>query len=463
MAMKNVRTNLKFGNSFVILHNFNSFPSTPDEGTLVLKDGVIWTYSTISGNTQWYPLTNKKRSFTYSQNTSATVWNVNHGLGTQNLLYMVYGSSGGYEIANIEFVDDNNVNFHLTEPSTGKVVIFADEAGTFAGGGAGGGDVDLTDYLRRDGGNTITGDIIPDIDNTRSIGSSASAFKDVFIGPGSLYINGKQVISDVSDKMVFKTDPDQSLQIQTSGTGVLDFKSDTGGVKFTTTNNGDVEFNPGNGLVQVKSGLQITAGKQISTSDGSPVLFNGNIQLGTMQIAENSIGGVDISNGLVAKGSDGKVPSNDLPSIALSNVSVVADVINLPNSPQEGDVGIVTGEGKSYVYDGTQWQELLVDHAVDSVNGRTGNITLTKSDVSLGNVLNVAQTENKGNTPSIQAGLLADRPATGVIGALYISTDEMKVYRDSGSNWVVLTPSSTISTNNPTGGTHGDVWYKVSV
>jgi hypothetical protein len=50
-------------------------------------------------------------------------------------------------------------------------------------------------------GLTLTGDatsrnILPVTDNTYSLGSSTMAYKDIFVGPGSLYINGKQTLSD---------------------------------------------------------------------------------------------------------------------------------------------------------------------------------------------------------------------------------------------------------------------------
>ena len=43
---------------------------------------------------------------------------------------------------------------------------------------------------------SISGDIFPTADNTYSLGSSSMAWKDVYIGPGSLYINNKKIISD---------------------------------------------------------------------------------------------------------------------------------------------------------------------------------------------------------------------------------------------------------------------------
>ena len=43
---------------------------------------------------------------------------------------------------------------------------------------------------------TLAGHIIPATDNTYDLGSSSKMWKDVYIGPGSLYVNGQKVIED---------------------------------------------------------------------------------------------------------------------------------------------------------------------------------------------------------------------------------------------------------------------------
>ncbi len=64
---------------------------------------------------------------------------------------------------------------------------------------------------------------------------------------------------------------------------------------------------------------------------------------------------------------------------------------------------------------------------------------------------------NRGNTPSIAAGLLAAIPAAGTVGALYVTTDTNHIYRDNGTTWVPLSPGvvlSVASTNiTPSSGT----------
>lgn len=92
----------------------------------------------------------------------------------------------------------------------------------------------------------------------------------------------------------------------------------------------------------------------------------------------------------VASLSGGKVPSSQLPAIAVTDVFTVASqVAQLALTAEEGDVAIRTDLNKSYVHNGgsagtmADWSELLTPtDAVLSVNGETGAVTLTTDDIS---------------------------------------------------------------------------------
>ena len=95
---------------------------------------------------------------------------------------------------------------------------------------------------------------------------------------------------------------------------------------------------------------------------------------------------------------EGKVPSDQLPAIAITEVFVVASqVAQLALTAQEGDVAVRTDISKSYIHNGgtagtmADWTELLTPtDAVTSVNGQTGAVVLGKADVGLGNVDNTS-------------------------------------------------------------------------
>ncbi len=103
------------------------------------------------------------------------------------------------------------------------------------------------------------GSIIPDADDTYDLGSPTKMWRDVYIGPGSLYINGQKVLEENSSNIIVSCDADQNLVLQTSGSG-------------------DLELDPtGSGLVQVKGALQIQDGNNITNSSGNDVTFGNRI------------------------------------------------------------------------------------------------------------------------------------------------------------------------------------------
>jgi predicted acyltransferase (DUF342 family) len=75
---------------------------------------------------------------------------------------------------------------------------------------------------------TMTGDVIPSANITYDLGSTTHMWKDVYIGPGSLYINGKKVIEDDSGTISITTDINEDLKFTTSGTGTLKLISSNG-------------------------------------------------------------------------------------------------------------------------------------------------------------------------------------------------------------------------------------------
>jgi hypothetical protein len=156
-------------------------------------------------------------------------------------------------------------------------------------------------------GLTLTGSatarsIIPAADNTYSLGSPTMQWKDVFVGPGSLYVNGKEVIHDTSGTMNFTTDADQNLRITTTGTGVLQLGSSST-------------------LLQVDSTLQITSGKRITDSAGVAVQFGDPINMNSDKII--NLGAPSSANDAATKAYvDAQVGALSTSTISQGNSSV---------------------------------------------------------------------------------------------------------------------------------------------
>lgn len=156
------------------------------------------------------------------------------------------------------------------------------------------------------GTTTLTGDLLPDLDNTRSLGAPNLMWKDVYIGPGSLYINGQKVLEDNSGTIRMLADPNQNIAIQTSGVG-------------------DIELAPtGTGVIQLKGTVSFLGGSKIRSSNGSALLFDEDVQfsagtglIGTPTVNGNVIyhaGNLNLANRVEMGSSsilaDGTVPAD---------------------------------------------------------------------------------------------------------------------------------------------------------
>lgn len=91
-------------------------------------------------------------------------------------------------------------------------------------------------------------------------------------------------------------------------------------------------------------------------------------------------------NGVATLDGAGKIPQSQIPAIAVNNTFVVNNQTSMINLPaQTGDLAIRTDLNKTFILQGTEplnigeWTELLssIEVPVTSVDGRTGNVTLS--------------------------------------------------------------------------------------
>ncbi|MCP4873139.1 MAG: hypothetical protein GY898_30975, partial [Proteobacteria bacterium] len=75
---------------------------------------------------------------------------------------------------------------------------------------------------------TMTGHVLPSADITYDLGSASKQWKDIYVGPGSLYVNGKKVIEDDSGAINITTDNNEDLMMSTTGTGTIKLRSANG-------------------------------------------------------------------------------------------------------------------------------------------------------------------------------------------------------------------------------------------
>jgi hypothetical protein len=171
------------------------------------------------------------------------------------------------------------------------------------------------------------------------------------------------------------------------------------------------------GDVELKSAVKLTAqtGSRAMTIDGSGNLVSSattDTELGFLSGVSSSIQSQlndkiassekGTANGVATLGAGGKIPSSQIPAIAITEVFVAADIAardaltigSGDGEIQEGDVVVVTDASAdpavssgaaSYIYDGSGYQRLLTpDAPVQSVNGASGVVVLDTDDINEG-------------------------------------------------------------------------------
>ncbi len=88
---------------------------------------------------------------------------------------------------------------------------------------------------------------------------------------------------------------------------------------------------------------------------------------------------------------------------------------------------------------------------VTSVAGKTGVVTLDKTDVGLSNLTNSLQVINAGGLVSMARGVASSLPAAATAGKVYLATDTKTIYYDNGATQDIVMPALTGDVSNTAG------------
>lgn len=109
-----------------------------------------------------------------------------------------------------------------------------------------------------------------------------------------------------------------------------------------------------------------------------------------------------VANGVATLDSSGLIPASQLPSY-VDDVLEYANLASFPATGESGKIYVALNTNLTYRWGGSSYTQ-IASGAVQSVNGQTGVVNLTKSDIGLGNVDNTSDL-NKPISTSTQNAL----------------------------------------------------------
>ena len=192
---------------------------------------------------------------------------------------------------------------------------------------------------------------------------------------------------------------------------------------------GTVTSNLSNGFSINTSVQDDSHSHTISTLTGLQTLLDNKIET-------SLIGSI---NGVASLDAGGKVPSIQLPSY-VDDVLEFADLSSFPETGEIGKIYVALDTNKTYRWSGSIYV-YITSGGVDSVNGFTGIVNLSKSDIGLGNVDNTADI----NKNVLSASKLTNSKTFAITG------DVTGTVTSNLSNGVSITSTLTTITDNGTG------------
>ncbi len=265
----------------------------------------------------------------------------------------------------------------------------------------------------------VTGNIVPISNNVGSLGNVSRYWHDVWVGPGSLYVNGQKVVEDISGTITVSADVNENLQLKVTGTG-------------------DLELAPGAaGLIQLKGNVEISNGVSIAQAGGGNVTFSNGLATDSITakttntnlgLSGNGTGYVNIADdctitgNLTVSGTTTTVSSATL-NVTDKNITVANGAVD--SAAADGAGLTVAGASATllYTHSGTKWEmnkplEVTGNVSTGNVSGTAGTFTDvygTIGTAAQASITSVGTLTALTVTGNVSAGNVS---ATGIAGTL---------------------------------------------
>ena len=237
-------------------------------------------------------------------------------------------------------------------------------------------------------GTTTTQIVLPDGNSTRNLGSSTKAWTNMYLGTGSLFVNGQDALTDSGNTIILRASVNNDVQVTTSGSG-------------------DVELlASGSGTINLNSNIVVLAAKTITTSNASSLQVGVEVDMNSHKItgltnpsANSDAVTLAYLNTELTDGNTNATFNNltatgtlTADNITSATVTVAGALITSASTTSRSGLNLPEGTAPTSPVDGDLW--VTASDAIVRVNGVNESMIFgSKSLGDLGDVVSSAVTD----------------------------------------------------------------------